>query len=144
MKVNNKELRLYNLVKNNITNTIEFVTAIQNRELLETNEIGYVIEEFEPIQLNEDWIIKAGFSKYKDDTDNKYPYWYGKKVETIYDYDFIEYVLNDNNQWIIQYKGIQMNCKFIHQLQNLYYALCGQELTELYEYAHQKEIYINE
>ena len=63
MKVNNKELRLYNLVKNNITNTIEFVTAIQNRELLETNEIGYVIEEFEPIQLNEDWIIKAGFSK---------------------------------------------------------------------------------
>ena len=77
MKVNNKELRLYNLVRNNITNAIEFVTAIQNREVLEANEIGWAIEEFEPIQLNEDWIIKAGFEKVEDYTDDgEYIYWY--------------------------------------------------------------------
>jgi len=142
MKVNNKELRLYNLVRNKNTNTIEFITAIQNREVLEANEIGYAVEEFEPIEINEDWIIKAGFEKVEDYTDDgEYIYWYALEIESIYDYDCIHYLPNDNNQWSIQYSDRPINCKYLHQLQNLYYALCGQELTELYEYAHQKDIY---
>jgi len=139
MKVNNKELRLHNLVRNKNTNTVEFITAIQNTEVLETNEIGYTIEEFEPIEINEDWIIKAGFKKveYKD------KYWYKLQIPNEFDLHLTSdnYI---NNEWRVNVVDWNINCKYLHQLQNLYYTLSGQELTELYEYAHQKEIYINE
>jgi hypothetical protein len=140
MKVNNKELRLHNLVRNKNTNTIEFITAIQNREVLEANEIGYAVEEFEPIQLNEDWIIKAGFEK----VEYEGFYWYELKIPNEYDFE-IHYSFNNNhNKWILSINGdLNINSKYLHELQNLYFALCGQELTALYEYAYEKEIYID-
>jgi len=67
---------------------------------------------FKPIPITEEWLLKAGFEK--DETDWWYIDDFGVKR---YDNDcFVFYTLNT----II---------KFLHQLQNLYFALTGEELT---------------
>ena len=78
--------------------------------------------EVEPIPLNEEWFLKFGFEKMTDK--NK-----GWKQTS--------YSIN-NGQLIVCFDGGIMtvdfwnglNKKYVHQLQNFYYALYGEELTE--------------
>jgi len=68
--------------------------------------------EIEPIELSEEWLLKFGFN-YQDAK-----YWTdGLCIHT-----------SDKDFYIIQEQG-RVFIKSVHQLQNLYFALRGQELT---------------
>jgi hypothetical protein len=79
-----------------------------------------------PIPLTEEWLLKFGF---KDD--NVKGYFYLELNDDLYIY------LNPNSMGIAiknQYEGFSDHSsfiffKYIHQLQNLYFALTGEELT---------------
>jgi hypothetical protein len=75
------------------------------------------IEWFEPIPITEEWLIKFGFEKNS--------YWF--KDDNMLRFGLIDNKLhcsigNDENGFL--YNRIN----YIHQLQNLYFALTGQEL----------------
>lgn len=74
------------------------------------NQYDYNIE---PIPLTEDWLLKFGFEDVP--TGN---YWNQKLCIHIYSNEF--YILQEQGRVFIQY---------VHQLQNLYFALTGEELT---------------
>ena len=81
------------------------------------------IELFEPILLTEEWLLKFGFEKSNLDEDNawlelKYRYLKFSSDESV---EFKKVYLTINKMDII--------CKYVHQLQNLYFALTGEELT---------------
>ena len=83
----------------------------------ETHSNGYV---FEPIPLTEDWLLKFGFKK--DD------YGFGGYIE------INSGIMIDDNRLITtdrdgDYIYIGKEFKFVHQLQNLYFALTESELT---------------
>ena len=76
---------------------------------------------FQPIPLTEEWLLKFGFKKLNDDTfyytDVKLKINQLKKGSTGYD----KY---------IYFKGLPIKpIHSVHQLQNLYFALTGEELT---------------
>ena len=62
-----------------------------------------------PIPLTKDWLVKFGFEKRYEDC-----FEYGK------------FILND--EFIMMDIDITIKCKHVHQLQNLYFALTGEEL----------------
>jgi hypothetical protein len=73
-----------------------------------------------PIPLTEDWLIRLGFEQAMNG-------WFCKK-----EYLWLrQYKLN--NQWFAGVNGIgDIDCTridYVHQLQNLYFALTGEELT---------------
>lgn len=94
-----------------------------------------IYEVFEPIPLTEEWLLKLGFSKiHESETydvlkvsyiDDEYAYW----ITGLY-------LLSKNgDRWCFyQYTDedtgfeIHSDVKYVHQLQNLYYALTGEEL----------------
>ena len=72
------------------------------------------LEDYEPIPLTEEWLIKFGFEYSDLNGDSglwKIPPFqiYGKYNQFIYDY--------------------RLDVNYVHQLQNLYFALTGEELT---------------
>ncbi len=68
---------------------------------------------YEPIHITEEWLFKLGFNKFKGDN---YDFWLGD-FETACDMKI----------WF--WKGTQIKIQYVHQLQNLYFALTGSELT---------------
>jgi hypothetical protein len=78
-----------------------------------------------PIPLTEEWLIKMGFEK-----DNSY-YLSPNRYSVEGFVDILCFDL-ENLSFIVDmsiYSGWTVDCKFVHTLQNLYYALCGEELT---------------
>lgn len=116
MKAN--EIRLGNLFK---CYNFDLTIGSINKEYVGhiTNEGGFLITDLEPIPLTEEWLVKFGF--YESETNGEY--WlpklaFIKKNE----YGFFVYKIR---------KGLTEISKFqyVHQLQNLYFALTGEELT---------------
>lgn len=87
-------------------------------------------EHLEPIPLTEEWLIKFGFEKSKDDP---CPYDDGEftlksKRFTVFKKHPITH--NSVHGWFINNQNFsEINLKYVHQLQNLYFALTGTELT---------------
>jgi len=116
------ELRIGNFVKHPHDGSINVV------EFLAPTEIGMVItksympyftaEQAEPIPLTEEWLIKFGAQL--DEEDDSFVF-----TESGF------YVsVNDKNEALFFFKNEEL-CEFnyVHQLQNLYFALTGEELT---------------
>jgi len=90
----------------------------------------------EPIPLTEEWLDRLGFEKNENRTaDPQYDYW--KK-------DCLGWNLtwtNGNLEWQILKRDLEkeyrpeLNIKYVHQLQNLYHSLTGEELTKQLENA---------
>jgi hypothetical protein len=113
-----KELRIGNWVLNDrVKNTVISINENAVGLLtLQGNHISGRIELIQPIPLTEEWLLKFGFDGY-------------------------DKAINDN---LITIKGetaliwgelgstyshaFHAPCKYVHQLQNLYYALTGTEL----------------
>jgi hypothetical protein len=76
------------------------------------------IQNFKPIPLTEEWLVKFGFEKNKDGLFN------------LFNQSEVPILLNpDLNGWTCD--GINFsinNTQYVHQLQNLYFALTGEEL----------------
>lgn len=121
------ELRINNYVLFSEDSTVFVVNEVHESGLEVANEYECIwigIEEFEPIPLTEEWLVKFGFEfnggmgyKSPDNTAHWFfsigngftPAFFGSRT-----------ILSDG------YKG----CKYVHQLQNLYFALTGTELTQ--------------
>ena len=82
------------------------------------------LDYINPIPLTEEWLLKFGFNRHHDDYSN--------------DVIFIKNVHNNTEfEWGVYPNelgsGIQIQnrklLKYVHQLQNLYFALTGEELT---------------
>lgn len=85
-------------------------------------DTGYAgFENITPITITEEWLLKAGF-EYLD-------YGYFKRhteSQTNLDWNLETglYLVNDNGEELKEFDHIQ----YVHQLQNLYFALTGKEL----------------
>jgi hypothetical protein len=109
MKAN--ELRIGNLVEkhyklHNETKRFDNIGYLDIANIyMNIGEIGY-----NPILLTEEWLLKLGFKKFCKD--------YAKKG----------IILHTRKRGFIIRKSVpQMD--YVHQLQNLYFALTGEELT---------------
>ena len=128
--MNTQELRLGNYVYaidyNNYDSgmVISRVSVIGETTLmLENLDLIHNIKDIEPIELTSDILQKCGFNKSKMDGYDchfiytKYNGSQKFKITALYDANFSVCALED------------ANCiKYLHQLQNLYFAICGKEL----------------
>ena len=106
--IESRELRIGNWVNHNGTP----IELTRNRFKLSVFTLG--CSEIEPIPLTEEWLERFGFEKRKI----SYLYGYGN---FLYDYRL--------KLWT--WYGIQLHdylITYVHQLQNLYFALTGEEL----------------
>ena len=79
---------------------------------------------YRPIPLNEDWLLKFGFSRTIYSKDSGYKQ-YGKGRSN---FDFMFSIeCNERPQFYLS--NIRVKIDNVHQLQNLYFALTGEELT---------------
>lgn len=120
------ELRVGNIVYIPQTKTNEQIGCIEEngRFVIKGYKSSYSsIECLRPIPLTEEWLIKFGFTRHHTDYFN--------------DVIFIKNVPNNNEfEWGVYPNeigsGIQIKnrkpLKYVHQLQNLYFALTGEEL----------------
>lgn len=115
----NTELRIGNLVSRN--NDIYKIWDLKRTELELDNEIldrhvGYCrYDEIKPIKITKEWLLKLGFKVCNMD---------GIYIYTS-DYDKIEF----NSMLICWVSNTKRNLKYVHQVQNLYFALTARELT---------------
>ena len=100
-----RELRTGNYVRV-INDTVREYFIVQD-----TNQSHF----FEPIPLAEEWLVKMGFKKFV--TSDKY-HTYALGVINV----------NDNIVYVSEL-GFLNHIKYVHQLQNLYFDLTGEELT---------------
>jgi len=80
----------------------------------EISLVGYILDHYEPIPLTEEWLLKFGFENNK------------LSVAGI-----LEFVYHKGSVYIRGISGAihPRDCQYVHQLQNLYHALTGEELT---------------
>ena len=126
MKAN--ELRLGNYV-NGIYDEGEFVAEVLTVDsegcLLDANGIYELtsLKGIQPIPLTEEWLIKIdGIEKAPYDDDIK-DYYLIKRC------GFFDIIYEDDDNIYIDFGDTLKKVKYLHQLQNLYFALTDEELT---------------
>jgi hypothetical protein len=72
----------------------------------------YLLETLHRIPLTEEWLLKFGFR-----SNNGYPL----KL-------LCGYIKIRNGVWFFKYNKLDIELQYVHQLQNLYFALTGKEL----------------
>lgn len=107
------ELRIGNLFIEEYSSKIIEVIGL---EKIKITFSGLFLDKWQakPIPLTEEWLVKFGFVKHK--TTDIYPT-FAKQM----------FNWNDGILYIIGY-GFMNHIKHVHQLQNLYFALTGEEL----------------
>lgn len=121
MKAN--ELRHGNIVKHieSISDYHVFVGSYDQYAFLKDWFMDDVyLEELQPIPLTEKWLLDLGFEK-KSRID------IGELKPCFAIFSFA--VMVRHNSYFIDWIGGNTEVKHVHQLQNLYFALTGQELT---------------
>ncbi len=81
---------------------------------------GQFLKYIKPIPLTEQWLLEFGFEK-----SNHYKISTGKGVILVNNFEFYVY----SGLGIAEEYGFEVSIKYVHQLQNLYYALTGEELV---------------
>ncbi len=112
-----KELRIFNFVE--YDGCTRYVKNINSKFVHLHDACDYAINEIKPIPITEEWLLKFGFEKNLDGCptlkkDHQYfQYWEGR----------LTWQQSPHNDWS------EFKIQFVHQLQNLYFALTGEELT---------------
>ena len=115
------ELRIGNYLNQNIDNIPNHFIQFKVGEIVQGSEF---LKTASPIPLTEEWLLKFGFdyirniNEYHNRKINEGAY-YLKPVGDVYDH------------WYLYHKTkmITSNIQHVHQLQNLYFVLTGEELT---------------
>lgn len=74
----------------------------------------------DPIPLTEEWLVKLGFYKSSPNDDYCINYYFPKIGSEIH--------IETERLFVMVDKIIIARCQYVHQLQNLYFALTGEEL----------------
>lgn len=140
MKAN--ELRIGNLIRFSEDGTIFTIDSIEEKGLSVQNEkeIAWIdLEEFEPIPITEEWLLEVGFQIKDQLSVHKTKIYYISGIDVDYclyfadfrqDFGFyIEYTDSPFDKDLGVLYPITFGIKYVHQLQNLYFALTGEELT---------------
>lgn len=89
-----------------------FIWSVDDFKLLESADISEIVKH--PIKITEQLLVKCGFIEVENSTMSttyeKSGFIYNKRVNTWY------------------YWGVPINIKYLHELQNLYYNIIGEEL----------------
>jgi len=109
-----KDLRVGNIIHNMLVNEIQTIEEIY-RESFNASGCFTTIGYCKPIELTEEWLIKFGFKEYIRSNGKTYD---------LKDFWEIDY---ENGKYFISEIEV-MDIKYVHQLQNLYFALTGKEL----------------
>jgi len=131
MSIQANELRIGNCLYNDDTDDIMVVSRIESKDYTKWNNNneyniiafkivtndGYYEGDFRPIPLTEEWLLKFGF-EYRGGHGYKSPM--GENFYFSIGNGFIHEMYRHTN-----FKGV----KYVHQLQNLYFVLTGEELT---------------
>jgi len=128
MKAN--ELRIGNLVYPNDDNGTPYpVTEIRENTICCTNkgdeeynwcmpEVVIGLGDIQPIELTEEWLFRFGFKKRK-----VAGFWFDYRLE------YVVIDCMDGSEFDIYFSSLhQTKLEYVHQLQNLYFALTGEEL----------------
>ena len=132
-----KELRIGNWVKLHLNDSYatEFTIELADLNLIANNILG---REYSAILLTEDWLVKFGFELVTEHEYKKKFIVYGDDIYSLYIFPAI-----NNTGWVLQLWNIfdkdndtdrdqislPLEVERVHQLQNIYYALTGEELT---------------
>jgi hypothetical protein len=114
------ELRIGNYILGEVEDwKVGRVTAINimgNDDVsLDIDAESYLITDIQPIPLTEEWLLKFGFTH--ENTIGGWSKWSNKKMKLL---DMKFYF--ESSEYFIR-------VEYVHQLQNLYFALTGEELT---------------
>lgn len=116
MKAN--ELRIGNWINDNGYNSIIGVIDSHYHAIQISGSPRMIaLETIEPIPLTDEWVLRFGFKK--DSMVNI----------TFFLKGFGYITIPKNGNCIFRKEGIEVIIKYVHQLQNLYFALTGEELT---------------
>ena len=120
------ELRIGNLVGFVRPENTDEITGIFNGDngeyLIKTKFLsGIPIGDYQPIPLTEEWLIKAGFSKINLEFANRFVLCGICIYET--------FNMKHEREGFHADVHVLVNLEHVHQLQNLYFALTGKELT---------------
>ncbi|MDX9704013.1 MAG: hypothetical protein RBU23_13355 [Candidatus Auribacterota bacterium] len=134
-----KELRIGNLVEDH--NGVHYVIyAISSNCVIVDLPFGSIhrwfdISEIKPIPLTEEWMVKLRFRKRIGGKHDSYYTYYLKRISigndikiTFYENRNMKYTLIENEHHEM-FLGKYENCVYVHQLQNLFFALTGKELA---------------
>lgn len=124
MKAN--ELRVNNYVEG--VNGIDQILTIGETgvKLVKFNEPGssdeptHYFDWIKPIPLSEEWLLKFGFN-----AQHIIKQWYSY----VNDHIEISHYSKDRCMVFVSASDVAFDIKYVHQLQNLYFALTGKELT---------------
>ena len=94
---------------------IKTTVTLKTLEAIESEYMGG--SPYEPIILTEDWLFNFGFKCIDTNEDGG---------DHFYVLSETEFLLDRSYQYDSYYKRVDI--KFVHQLQNLYFALVGKEL----------------
>lgn len=112
-----KELRIGNLIYNGINEVFSV-----NGETINNFNVGQaILGSFKPIPLTEEWLIKLGFEEYSGMLYISVPEEYGGHIAKYKNQDNVRLEGCDDGQ-------VGIDILYVHQLQNLYFALTGKEL----------------
>lgn len=119
------ELRISNLILKN--GKLHYTSHLTIRDIH-----GLSVDDtdtFEPIPITEDWLVKFGFKLEADEGDIKYyeiqRLWY----YVVFDHDDIRLDIKTDKDMTHTVFYMDERFMYLHQLQNLYFALTGEELT---------------
>lgn len=80
----------------------------------------------QPVPITEKWLLKFGFDK------EKFTKYIGKDAGSLWEISVLTNSENEVWAWNMDREMVCFlgKCEHVHQLQNLYFALTGQELTQ--------------
>lgn len=120
------ELRIGNIIKNPIWNKEINSIVLDDFEVL--NRFPELFENIKPVEITEEWLLKFGFITMALEID--YVEW--GREDTGYIFNLVSNGIREMTPVFYERtdsKMDRMEIKYVHQLQNLYFALTGEELT---------------
>ena len=113
-----QELRIGNLIQQGE------ITMISNSNVWIDDDI-FLTDEIEPIPLTEEWLLKFGFITF--DSKQIYNEWF-LNFDGILKYKIFHSKYTGVEEFTMPHSDKPIKLKHVHQLQNLYFALTGEEL----------------
>jgi hypothetical protein len=130
--INAKELRIGNLVEYKITDKFDErkewweVSEIDADDIHWLSKVDTNDDDFRAITLTEEWLKKLGFGKSDEhEMGNNLNDNFG----FYYDYHFKRFRLECSDNDGLNYADMDLKINYVHQLQNLHFALTQRELT---------------
>ena len=97
-----------------------FITQAKGYDIVRIEEKSFNHWNYEPIILDEEWLLKLGFSEIGGCNEKDF---------TNGDYNIFINSIGEVNFWFFREGDWYQKLDYVHQLQNLYFALTGSELT---------------